>query len=31
VVKKMVFLILFIGLIIFNIDDEIEGHIIEKI
>jgi len=27
----MVFLILFIGLIIFNIADEIEGYIIEKI
>jgi len=31
VVNKMVFLILFIGLIIFNIGDEIEGYIIEKI
>jgi len=31
VVNKMVFLILFIGFIIFNIVDEIEGYIIEKI
>jgi len=31
VVNKMVFLLLFIGLIIFNIADEIEGYIIEKI
>jgi len=31
VVNKMVFLILFIGLFIFNIKDEIEGYIIEKI
>ena len=30
-VNKMIFLILFIGLFIFNIKDETEGYIIGKI